>query len=80
MSMTTLNSTSQKAPFEHKIQPLLRSISATMAKTSTQTDATRTTLKGAPRMQSVRFHGPDDIRVEEVDEPVCGKGHVKVCL
>ncbi|KAJ5982975.1 hypothetical protein N7481_005074 [Penicillium waksmanii] len=51
-----------------------------MANTSTQTDAMRTTLKGAPRMQSIRFHGPGDIRMDEVDEPVCGKGQVKVCL
>ncbi|RMJ22224.1 Dehydrogenase [Aspergillus sp. HF37] len=29
-------------------------------------------------MRSVRFHGPRDIRVDEVDEPVCAEGHVKM--
>ncbi|KAJ6024058.1 hypothetical protein N7540_004855 [Penicillium herquei] len=38
----------------------------------------RTTLKSAPAMQSVRFHGPGDIRLDQVEEPLCGKGQVKV--
>ncbi|KAJ5714620.1 uncharacterized protein N7483_011801 [Penicillium malachiteum] len=38
----------------------------------------RTTLKSAPLMQSVRFHGPGDIRLDQVEEPVCGKGQVKM--
>lgn len=29
-------------------------------------------------MKSVRFHGPGDIRVDEIEEPVCGKGQVKI--
>jgi hypothetical protein len=41
-------------------------------------DTLHTTLKSAPLMQSVRFHGPGDIRVDEVEEPVCGKGQFKV--
>ena len=50
-----------------------------MLTTSTQAaDRLRTTLKTAPVMQSVRFHGPGDIRVDEVEEPICGKGQVKV--
>jgi hypothetical protein len=38
----------------------------------------RTRLKTTPAMKSVRFHGPGDIRIEEIDEPACGKGQVKV--
>jgi threonine dehydrogenase-like Zn-dependent dehydrogenase len=29
-------------------------------------------------MRAVRFHGRGDIRVDEIDEPVCGDGQVKV--
>lgn len=50
-----------------------------MSSTSIQAaDTLRTTLKTAPTMRSVRFHGPGDIRLDEVEEPVCGKGQVKV--
>jgi len=50
-----------------------------MLNTTTHSEDTlHTTLKSAPLMQSVRFHGPRDIRVDEVEEPVCGKGQVKV--
>ncbi|GFF94031.1 probable diacetyl reductase [(R)-acetoin forming] 2 [Aspergillus lentulus] len=38
----------------------------------------RTRLKTTPTMKSVRFHGPGDIRIEEIDEPTCGKGQVKL--
>ncbi|KAF7167840.1 hypothetical protein CNMCM5623_001003 [Aspergillus felis] len=38
----------------------------------------RTKLKTTPTMKSVRFHGPGDIRIEEIDEPTCGKGQVKL--
>ncbi|KAL4946834.1 hypothetical protein BDV06DRAFT_835 [Aspergillus oleicola] len=31
-----------------------------------------------PLMKAVRYHGPKDIRVEEIEEPVCGKGEVKL--
>ncbi len=31
-------------------------------------------------MKAVRFHGQKDIRVEEVEEPQCGKGQIKVRL
>ncbi|OJI96689.1 hypothetical protein ASPVEDRAFT_48824 [Aspergillus versicolor CBS 583.65] len=31
-----------------------------------------------PLMKAVRFHGPKDIRVEQIEEPVCGKGQVKL--
>lgn len=41
-------------------------------------DTVRTTLKALPPMKSVRFHGACDIRVDEINEPVCGKGEVKV--
>lgn len=52
-----------------------------MSSTSIQAaDTLRTTLKTAPMMRSVRFHGPGDIRLDEVEEPVCGKGQVKVGL
>lgn len=52
-----------------------------MLSTSIQAaDTLRTTLKSAPMMKSVRFHGPGDIRLDEVEEPVCGKGQVKVSL
>jgi threonine dehydrogenase-like Zn-dependent dehydrogenase len=29
-------------------------------------------------MKAVRFHGQRDVRVEEVEEPKCGVGQVKV--
>lgn len=29
-------------------------------------------------MKAVRFHGQKDIRLEEVEEPKCGRGQVKV--
>lgn len=57
-----------------------------MSSTATNSDTLYTTLKTAgstktaQSMKSVRFHGPGDIRVDVVDEPVCGKGQVKVCL
>ncbi|KAH8433441.1 uncharacterized protein LDX57_011075 [Aspergillus melleus] len=38
----------------------------------------RTALKATAPMKAVRFHGPGDIRIEEIEEPVCGKGQVKV--
>ncbi|KAJ5712506.1 hypothetical protein N7493_008974 [Penicillium malachiteum] len=38
----------------------------------------RTTLKSAPPMQSVRFHGPRDIRVDEVEEPM-KPAYVGIC-
>ncbi|KAJ5194598.1 uncharacterized protein N7498_008036 [Penicillium cinerascens] len=42
-----------------------------MLNTTTQSEGTlHTTLKSAPLMQSVRFHGPGDIRVDEVEEPM----------
>lgn len=31
-------------------------------------------------MRAVRFHGRGDIRLDEVDEPVCGSGQVKVWI
>jgi hypothetical protein len=36
------------------------------------------TVQFAPKMRAVRFHGPHDVRVDEIDEPVCGKGQVKM--
>ena len=38
------------------------------------------TLQTPPTMKSVRFHGPGDIRVEDIEEPLCGRGQVKVYL
>ncbi|PYH91722.1 alcohol dehydrogenase [Aspergillus ellipticus CBS 707.79] len=29
-------------------------------------------------MRAVRYHGPEDIRVEEIEEPSCGVGQVKI--
>ena len=46
--------------------------------TTGMVDALRTTLKAMPPMKSVRYHGPGDIRVEEISEPICGRGEVKV--
>lgn len=37
-----------------------------------------TTVKSVPPMKSVRYHGAGDIRIEEISEPICGKGEVKV--
>lgn len=30
-------------------------------------------------MRAVRYHGREDVRVDDVPEPVCGSGQVKVC-
>lgn len=30
------------------------------------------------QMKAVRFHGKEDIRLEEIPEPVCGKGQIKI--
>ncbi|KAJ5239061.1 hypothetical protein N7468_003680 [Penicillium chermesinum] len=47
--------------------------------TSPTTEKTlHTTLKSPPFMESVRFHGPSDIRVDQVEEPTCGRGQVKM--
>ncbi|OJJ88282.1 uncharacterized protein ASPGLDRAFT_41825 [Aspergillus glaucus CBS 516.65] len=46
--------------------------------TTDSIDTLRTTLKAAPLMKSVRFHGPGDIRVDEIDEPFCRAGEVKI--
>lgn len=29
-------------------------------------------------MRAVRFHGREDIRLDQIEIPVCGKGQVKV--
>lgn len=29
-------------------------------------------------MRAVRYHGRGDVRVDQIDEPVCGEGEVKV--
>lgn len=61
--------------------PTTQTDNVNMLSTSIQAaDTLRTTLKTAPTMKSVRFHGPRDIRLDEVEEPVCGKGQVKVCI
>jgi hypothetical protein len=49
-----------------------------MLNTTLDTSTVRATLKTTPSMEAVRFHGRNDIRVEIIDEPVCGKGQVKV--
>ena len=49
-----------------------------MLKRSTQSVELRTTLLSGRMMKSVRFHGPRDVRIDEVEEPICGKGQVKV--
>ncbi|RAK97547.1 uncharacterized protein BO80DRAFT_389620 [Aspergillus ibericus CBS 121593] len=50
-----------------------------MLNTATDSISTyQTTLKTAPVMKAVRFHGRGDIRVEEIEEPTCGKGQVKM--
>lgn len=61
--------------------PTTQSDNINMLSTSIEAaDTLRTTLKTAPMMKAVRFHGPGDIRLDEVEEPVCGKGQVKVSL
>lgn len=81
ISTKTLN----ELPLERKVlqdkdQPeLIRSISAAMLDTLVQADTLRSiTLKSASAIQSARFHGPGDIRVEQVEEPKCRKGQVKM--
>lgn len=37
-----------------------------------------TAVKNVPSMKSVRYHGPGNIRVEQISEPICGKEEVKV--
>ncbi|KAJ5557529.1 hypothetical protein N7494_001444 [Penicillium frequentans] len=50
-----------------------------MLNTTTQSgDTLHTTLNSAPLMKSARFHGPGDIRVDAIEEPICGKGQVKM--
>ncbi|OGM49184.1 putative alcohol dehydrogenase [Aspergillus bombycis] len=49
-----------------------------MLNTTLDTGTVRATLKTTPLMEAVRFHGPRDIRVETIDEPICGKGEVKI--
>ncbi|KAJ9480651.1 hypothetical protein VN97_g12893 [Penicillium thymicola] len=49
-----------------------------MLNTSTQSVELRTTLMSGRTMKSVRFHGPGDVRVDNVEEPICGKGQVKM--
>lgn len=51
-----------------------------MLNTTLDTGTVRATLKTTPLMEAVRFHGPRDIRIETIDEPICGKGQVKVTL
>jgi hypothetical protein len=31
-------------------------------------------------MRAARFHGRGDIRIDQIEEPVCGEGQVKVCV
>ncbi|KAI9374723.1 chaperonin 10-like protein [Aspergillus egyptiacus] len=31
-----------------------------------------------PSMRAIRFHGPEDIRLDQIEEPTCGKGQVKL--
>ncbi|KNG89589.1 putative alcohol dehydrogenase [Aspergillus nomiae NRRL 13137] len=49
-----------------------------MLNTTLDTGTVRATLKTTRLMEAVRFHGPRDIRVETIDEPICGKGEVKI--
>ena len=35
---------------------------------------------GDGTMKAVRFHGQEDLRYEDIAEPVCGKGQIKVRL
>ncbi|PWY94662.1 alcohol dehydrogenase [Aspergillus sclerotioniger CBS 115572] len=50
-----------------------------MLNTATDSISTyRTTLKSAPVMKAVRFHGRGDVGIEEIEEPTCGKGQVKM--
>lgn len=59
----------------------MRSYSASMLNTTTRSgDTLHTTLNSAPLMMSARFHGPGDIRVDTIEEPMCDKGQVKVCM
>ena len=30
-------------------------------------------------MRAVRYYGREDVRVDDIPEPVCGSGQVKVC-
>ncbi|KAE8379609.1 chaperonin 10-like protein [Aspergillus bertholletiae] len=49
-----------------------------MLNTALDPGTTRATLKTTSQMEVVRFHGPYDIRFETIDEPICGKGQVKI--
>ncbi|GAD93333.1 alcohol dehydrogenase [Paecilomyces variotii No. 5] len=44
----------------------------------TKSDSYITKLKSPQTMRSVRFHGRGDIRVDTIEEPMCGKGQVKL--
>lgn len=36
-------------------------------------------LMSGQKMRAVRFHGCRDIRVDQIEEPTCEEGQVKVC-
>ncbi|KAK4548062.1 hypothetical protein LTR36_010782 [Oleoguttula mirabilis] len=33
---------------------------------------------GDGKMKAVRFHGKEDLRLEDIPEPQCGKGQIKI--
>ncbi|KAJ5924566.1 hypothetical protein N7466_008753 [Penicillium verhagenii] len=61
------------------LKPVAKSTYLNMLSTSTEAVNTlHTTLQSPPTIPSVRFHGPGDIRLDELEEPVCGKGQIKM--
>ena len=83
-SKTTVNlpdlSQTQQLLVERPTKNLHKMREHSTADTVDTVDTFRTTLTTAPPMKSVRFHGPGDIRVENIDEPICRRGEVKVCF
>ena len=65
-------------PTNGTLQRRTKSVHKMHNTTTRMVDALRTTLETMPLMKSVRYHGPGDIRVEEISEPFCGREEVKV--
>jgi len=42
------------------------------------TDRTNIMTSSGKLMNAVRFHGKEDLRFEQVPEPKCGKGQIKI--
>ena len=72
-----MNATTDSVDFDAYNTPSTPTETMSTTTTPTEIETLRTTLKTPPTMKSVRFHDRGYIRVEEIEEPYCGKGQVK---